>query len=293
MTSGNSGGRGDRARSRGRSRRARLPARGCGWRARDRRRPARRWWVATWLVSAFGSACVRKLRSIRLNAGGDDDLLPALAVGGDVAAGGGQIAGGNRGLHLVEARDHILFRQHVGDRLVELREHGRGRLRRRRQHVPRVRDDVGVAKLAHRRHAGERVDAILGADRQDLHAPGFVQVVEGRVLDEGEIDVPRDQIIEHGIGALVRHMGHLRSGDQFEQFGGEVGGGPGSVRGIVQRAGMRLHVCEEFLEIVRRKVSAHHERQRHLRQHRHRLEPGRIVVEVLEQKIVDRHCGAG
>ena len=73
-----------------------------------------------------------------------------------------------------------------------------------------------------------------------------------------------------------------------EHLAGEMRGGAGALRGVVQLAGIGLDVGEEFLAVFGREIRPHHQHVRNLREHRDDLEALHLVVHLLVEIAVDR-----
>ena len=191
-------------------------------------------------------------------------------------------------LQFGEALLDRFFRQHFIDLRIELRDDGGRRLRRRAERVPGTRDDAWDAELGEGRDIRDNVDALLRGREQNARLARLMQRKRCRHLDEGRIDVAGDQIVEGRRGAFVRYMRHLHAQRGVEHLAGEMRGGAGALRRVVQLAGIGLHVGDEFLAALGREIRPHHQHVRNLREHRDDLEALHLVVHLLVEIAVDR-----
>ena len=79
-------------------------------------------------------------------------------------------------------------------------------------------------------------------------------------------------------------MRQVDAGHQFEQLHRQMLSGAVAGRRIVDFARTRFRQRDEFLDRMRRKIVAHHDYERKLRQHAHRLKiADRIVGQICKQ----------
>src|SRR5215472_721921 len=235
--------------------------------------------ILTWSPAASGH------RSLRLQPCGFDHLAPPPSLGIDECP---HLRGRAADRLDIEARE-LLADVRLAQGLVHgLVQHGGDASRRawgRTDGVPGVGDDRH-AELAKGRNVLEHVGTPLGGDGQDLGAPGTVQVVGRRQLDEDQVDLARHQVGERGCNALVGHVRESCARHRHEQLGGQMRRSAHAGRGVVQLARIRLQIRDRVLHRARREVGPHHQRVGKPRHHGHRLERGRIEINLLEQRLV-------
>ena len=114
-------------------------------------------------------------------------------------------------------------------------------------------------------------------ERADL---ARAHVLEQRAAREIHVDAPRNEIVEHGAGAAIRHMGHVEAGHLLEQLDGEMrcAAGAGRCHRDLARVGFRMG--DEFLHRLGRRRVRHEHVVREVEEVRDRRKVGdRIVAE--------------
>jgi hypothetical protein len=105
-----------------------------------------------------------------------DDRGPALGVGLDHGSRLVERGRLRRRVELLQLLLDVRHLEHVDDRGVELGDdRGRG-LRRSRDRVPGIGDEVGDTRLDEGRDLGQQWGALFGGDRQDAGAPALVEL---------------------------------------------------------------------------------------------------------------------
>ena len=62
----------------------------------------------------------------------------------------------------------------------------------------------------------------------------------GWQIVEGGLDLPAEEIDQHGAGTTIGHMDHFDAGHHLEQFAGEVAAGASAERGEIELPGLAL-----------------------------------------------------
>ena len=185
------------------------------------------------------------------------DLLPALDHG-----------------RLLQHRLH-LGRQPVDDRLRSLGRH--------RDAEPGIGDQVGVARLLHRRHVGEGGIALLAADGERAHLAGLDVRGSRRQRIEHRRHVAGDGVDHGGSGAAIGDMDHRRADHLLEPRGQEMVARARARGRKGELAGLGLGDLDVFLERLGLEVRIDHQDARVARGQRdmdevgHRVEVGAAI----------------
>ena len=225
---------------------------------------------------------------LQRHAGVLDDLGPHGALVLDERLGLGRAAAAGIKLKLAEARLDVRLLQRGVDCPVKLFDDRHLGLGRRTDGVPGLRHDLRIAGLRHGGDVRQHVDAFVGRHREHARLAALVQLIDRRELDEAEIDMAGDQIGQSERRALVGQVHQLGAGEAHEQFGREVRRGADALRSIIELAGVGLGVGNEFLHGLGRKILPHHQHVRNARHHGGDLEAGRIEIELLVERAIDR-----
>jgi hypothetical protein len=169
------------------------------------------------------------------------------------------------------------------------------RLRRRQQNVPGHRLEV-------RRAGGFREWRNVGQQRQPLRRrhrkrpqPAFLdQRDRGAGLDEAHVDVTGGQVGHRLPGLAIRHVDRVKTESLLGELHRQVLQRARAYRRVVQRRLRFLGVLDELRHGLERQTGIGHqdERRLHIERNRHEV-VFRAVVDLLVQRLVDRHRGAG
>ena len=112
-----------------------------------------------------------------------------------------------------------------------------------------------------------------------------------RQVVEHEEDVAAEQVVHGGRRAAVGHMVELDAGHGLEQGGRQVRGGADALRAVGNAAGIGLGLLDQLLHRRHAELGADDQHVGRAAEDRDRLEPGRVVVELLVERLVDRQRG--
>ena len=142
-----------------------------------------------------------------------------------------------------------------------------------------------VARLAHRRHVGQRGLAGLRGGGNQLHPAGLrVGDRGGRAVEE-QLHRAGEVILHRVAAALVGHVHDVDAGEPFEELGIEMRSGAGTEGGVVQLARIRARVGHQLLNRIERRGRMRGQHRRAARARRHGREvaeriPGRAAIKV-------------
>src|SRR5712672_877502 len=216
-----------------------------------------------------------------------DHVGPALRVGLYEIGGLRRRHGFGRHVEQFQMLLDVRRLEDVDDRGVELGDDRRWRLGGSRDRVPRPRLEVGHARFDEGRDVGQDRLALGGRDREDARLAGLVQLERRGHLGEHQVDVTRDEVVDGGRRAAVRHVEHADAGLAAEQLGGEMRGRAGSLRREIELVRIGARIGDEFLHGLGGKIRAHRQGVGDRGHDRDRQECGRVEIQLLVEQGVD------
>jgi hypothetical protein len=196
-----------------------------------------------------------------------------------------------RGAQVGEAPRDPLVLQRLHQRLVQPRQHRRGRGPRRIEPVPHAHLEARQPALRGRRQVGQRGNAVGRGHREAADRAGTDLL--GRVggLVAHQVDRARHQVVHRRAGAAVGHRGHARVHRLHQQQPAQVAGGADAGIGVVQRLAAAADQRHQFGQVARLDVAARDQRHRHLGHQAERLEAvDRVVGQPAVQRRDRRHA---
>ena len=185
---------------------------------------------------------------------------------------------------------HLFCLEHADHSFADLVDDLIRRIGRRHQPKPSERGEAGQGRLRHGRHIRQMGRAHRRADSENPQCAGLVLRQGRRQVVEHEENVAAQQVVHGGRRAAVGHMIELHAGPRLEQGRRQVRCGANALRPVGDGAGVGLGLLDQLLHRRHAELRADDQHVGGAADDRDRLELGRIVVELLVERLVDRQC---
>ena len=139
--------------------------------------------------------------------------------------------------------------------------------------------------------SGSRLDADTASARS---WPSLISGIEAPASTKPDVDVARGQIGDRLSGLAVRHVDRVEAEPLLGEFHRKVLQAAGADRRVVERRLGLLGVVDELRHRLGRQARIDHqdERRFHIERNRHEV-VFRVVVDLLVERLIDRHRRAG
>ena len=132
---------------------------------------------------------------------------------------------------------------------------------------------------------------LVAGQRQRLHGAAPDVARDRWRCHDHQLDLARDQIGSSGTCSLVGNVREVEAGRLVQQHAAQMRHRPGTDRGVVQLALVRLGVGDEVLESIGGHLLGDHDDMRRHGAHGHTGKIVRLPVEVLDQRRIGRVIG--
>jgi len=160
-----------------------------------------------------------------------------------------------------------------------------GRSLRKEERIPAVGIDVGKALLKRRGQLRQHRRAARREEGNGFHQLALDRWQPSRDHLAHEVDPARDQILQRRPGAAVGNMGDIRAHAIVEQQAGDMRGGSGPCRTVLQLVLIGFHIGDKLGQRVGGKVIAHDE---HFGVFHHDADGREVALGIVQRLLVER-----